>query len=130
MTYGGPVLKVGTGTIRTRIRVEKGHRAHLPVALLSFQLDRQLPASAGEADGADEEPGLRTADGTRRGVQQQRLHKVSYFRELLSANGEVPPSLRPLLYLAYKAGLDRRTGETAEHLISFHARSSAATVTH
>jgi hypothetical protein len=32
--------------------------------------------------------------------------------------------------LAYKAGLDRRTGETAEHLISFHARSSAATVIH
>src|SRR6266446_6854507 len=28
---------------------------------------------------------------------KQRLHKVSYFRELLSANGEVPPSLRPLL---------------------------------
>jgi hypothetical protein len=25
-----------------------------------------------------------------------------------------------LIYLAYKAGLDRRTGETAEHLISFH----------
>jgi hypothetical protein len=24
-----------------------------------------------------------------------------------------------LIYLAYKAGLDRRTGETAEHLISF-----------
>ena len=71
MTYGGPVLKVAQlGTIRTRIRVEKGHRDHLPVALLSFQLDRQLPASAGEADGADEEPGLRTADGNRRGVQQ------------------------------------------------------------
>jgi hypothetical protein len=35
-----------------------------------------------------------------------------------------------LIYLAYKAGLDRRTGETAEHLISFHARSSAATVIH
>jgi hypothetical protein len=28
---------------------------------------------------------------------KQRLHKVSYFRELLSANGEVPPSIRPLL---------------------------------
>ena len=35
-----------------------------------------------------------------------------------------------LIYLAYKAGLDRRTGETAEHLIWFHARSSAATVIH
>jgi hypothetical protein len=35
-----------------------------------------------------------------------------------------------LIYLAYKAGLDRRTGEIEEHLISFHARSSAATVIH
>ena len=31
---------------------------------------------------------------------KQRLHKVSYFRELLSANGEVPPSIRPLLQLS------------------------------
>src|ERR1700739_682754 len=31
---------------------------------------------------------------------KQRLHKVSYFRELLSANEEVPPSLRPLLKLS------------------------------
>src|ERR1700735_3629474 len=31
---------------------------------------------------------------------KSRLHKVSYFRELLSANGEVPPSLRPLLKLS------------------------------
>src|SRR3979490_173922 len=31
---------------------------------------------------------------------RKRLHKVSYFRELLSANGEVPPSLRPLLKLS------------------------------
>ena len=31
---------------------------------------------------------------------KQRLHKVSYFRELLSANGEVDPSLRPLLKLS------------------------------
>src|SRR5258707_4974047 len=31
---------------------------------------------------------------------KQRLHKVSYFRELLSANGEVSPSLRPLLKLS------------------------------
>src|SRR5258707_11266665 len=31
---------------------------------------------------------------------KQRLHKVSYFRELLSANGEVPPSIRPLLKLS------------------------------
>ena len=35
-----------------------------------------------------------------------------------------------LLYLAYKAGLDCRTGETAEHVISFHARSSDAVVIH
>jgi transposase len=33
---------------------------------------------------------------------KQRLHKVSYFRELLSANGEVPPSIRPLLKLSRK----------------------------
>src|SRR3981189_360920 len=32
--------------------------------------------------------------------KKQRLHKVSYFRELLFANGEVPPSLRPLLNLS------------------------------
>ncbi len=31
---------------------------------------------------------------------KQRLHKVSYFRELLSANEEVPPSIRPLLKLS------------------------------
>src|ERR1700722_20058550 len=31
---------------------------------------------------------------------KQRLHKVSYFRELLTANGEVPPSIRPLLTLS------------------------------
>src|SRR3981189_185216 len=31
---------------------------------------------------------------------KQRLHKVSYFRELLSAKGEVDPSLRPLLKLS------------------------------
>ncbi len=30
----------------------------------------EVPASAGAADGADEEPCLRTADGNRRGVQQ------------------------------------------------------------
>jgi transposase len=30
---------------------------------------------------------------------KQRLHKVSYFRELLSANEEVHPSIRPLLKL-------------------------------
>src|SRR6266852_355045 len=30
----------------------------------------EVPASAGAADGADEEPCLRTADGDRRGVQQ------------------------------------------------------------
>ena len=31
---------------------------------------------------------------------KQRLHKVSYFRELLSTNAEVHPSLRPLLKLS------------------------------
>ena len=31
---------------------------------------------------------------------KQRLHKVSYFRELLSANEEVHPSIRPLLRLS------------------------------
>ena len=31
---------------------------------------------------------------------KQRLHKVSYFRELLSANGEIHPSIRPLLKLS------------------------------
>src|SRR5437879_4800179 len=31
---------------------------------------------------------------------KQRLHKVSYFQELLSANEEVPPSIRPLLNLS------------------------------
>jgi transposase len=31
---------------------------------------------------------------------KHRLHKVSYFRELLSANGEVAPSIRPLLKLS------------------------------
>jgi hypothetical protein len=31
---------------------------------------------------------------------KQRLHKGSYFRELLSANEEVHPSIRPLLKLS------------------------------
>src|SRR5437660_1811181 len=31
---------------------------------------------------------------------KQRLHKVSYFQELLSANEEVPPSIQPLLKLS------------------------------
>src|SRR5438270_4749234 len=31
---------------------------------------------------------------------KQRLHKVSYFRELLSAKEEVPPSIQPLLKLS------------------------------
>ena len=35
-----------------------------------------------------------------------------------------------LLYLAYKTGLDCKTGEAAEHLISFHARSAAPAVIH
>ena len=59
-----------------------------------------LPAPAGAADGADEEPGLRPADGDRSEYNKQRLHKVGYFRELLSANEEVHPSIRPLLKLS------------------------------
>jgi transposase len=59
-----------------------------------------LPAFAGATDGADEEPGFWTAYGDRRGVNKQRLHKVSYFRELLSTNEEVHPSIRPLLKLS------------------------------
>src|ERR1700690_788606 len=31
---------------------------------------------------------------------KQRLHRGRYFRELLSANEEVPPSIRPLLKLS------------------------------
>ena len=31
---------------------------------------------------------------------KQRLHKVSYFRELLSTNGEIHPSIQPLLKLS------------------------------
>ena len=59
-----------------------------------------LPAFAGATDGADEEPGFWTAYGYRRGVNKQRLRKVSYFRELLSTNEEVHPSIRPLLKLS------------------------------
>src|SRR3984885_5469430 len=59
-----------------------------------------LPAFAGATDGADEEPGFWPAYGYRRGVNKQRLHKVSYFRELLSENEEVHPSIRPLLKLS------------------------------
>ena len=60
-----------------------------------------VPASAGAADGADEEPrvsGLLMETGVE--YNKQRLHKVSYFRELLSANEEVHPSIRPLLKLS------------------------------
>src|SRR3977135_2924852 len=60
----------------------------------------EVPASAGAADGADEEPCLRTADGAGVEYNKQRLHKVSYFRELLSSNTEVHPSIRPLLKLS------------------------------
>jgi hypothetical protein len=35
-----------------------------------------------------------------------------------------------LLYLAYKTGLDCKTGEAAELLISFHAQSASRTVVH
>jgi transposase len=42
--------------------------------------------------------GLRMETGVE--YSKQRLHKVSYFRELLSANGEIPPSIRPLLQLS------------------------------
>src|SRR6201996_5650764 len=31
---------------------------------------------------------------------KQRLHKMSYFRELLSGNEEIPPGIRPLLKLS------------------------------
>ena len=59
-----------------------------------------LPASVGAPDGADEEPGLWPADGDRREYNKQRLHKVGYFRELLSTNEEVHASIRPLLRLS------------------------------
>src|SRR5947208_15520885 len=56
-----------------------------------------LPTPAGTPDGADEESDLRSADGTGVSHNKRRLHKVGYFRELLSSNAEVNESIRPLL---------------------------------
>lgn len=52
---------------------------------------------------------------------KQRLHKVSYFRELLSANGEVPPSIRPLLKLSRET--IKRCQKTEYALVSSLQRS-------
>ena len=66
---------------------------------------------------------------------------LDYLREALC--GDKPVGGRPvdvlrvgaltsslLLYLAYKTGLDSKTGEAAELLISFHAQSASRTVVH
>jgi transposase len=47
---------------------------------------------------------------------QQRLHKVKYFRELLATNPEVPDSIRPLLKLSRETMV--RLQKTAYALIS------------
>src|SRR6201984_151405 len=47
---------------------------------------------------------------------KQRLHKVSYFRELLSTNTEVHPSIRPLLKLS--RGTTDRCQKTEYALVS------------
>ena len=48
-----------------------------------------------------EEPSLRTADGNRRGVQQAKATQGEcYFRDLLSTDEEIAPSIRPLLKLS------------------------------
>src|SRR6202008_4229921 len=51
---------------------------------------------------------------------QQRLHKVSYFRELLSENKEVPPSIRPLLKLSRET--IERCKKTEYALVSYLQR--------
>src|SRR5436190_16984302 len=53
-----------------------------------------LPTPAGAPDGADEESDLRSTGVSH---NKRRLHKVGYFRELLSSNAEVNESIRPLL---------------------------------
>ncbi len=43
-----------------------------------------------QADGADEEPRVRPADGDpESSYNKQRLHKVGYFAELMTANEDV-----------------------------------------
>jgi hypothetical protein len=51
---------------------------------------------------------------------KQRLHKMSYLRELLSANGEIPPSIRPLLKLSRET-IERR--QKTEYALVSSARS-------
>jgi len=43
---------------------------------------------------------------------QQRLHKVKYFQELLATNPDVPDSLRPLLKLSRETIVRRQKPTT------------------
>jgi hypothetical protein len=54
---------------------------------------------------------------------KQRLHKVGYFRELLSTNAEVHPSIRPLLKLSRET--IERCQKTEYALVSSPARPDA-----
>jgi len=59
-----------------------------------------LPEPGDQADGADEEPYLRSADGDRCQLQQAAAAQGGYFAELMTTNKEVHESIRPLLKLS------------------------------
>src|SRR5690242_4266210 len=59
-----------------------------------------IPEPGDQADGADEEPYLRSADGDRCQLQQAAAAQGGYFAELMTTNKEVHESIRPLLKLS------------------------------
>src|SRR6516162_9872659 len=56
-----------------------------------------IPQPAGAPDGANENQDQHAADGSWSELQQQKLHKAGYFRELLASNPDINESLRSLL---------------------------------
>src|SRR4051794_5916537 len=56
---------------------------------------------------------LRTYLETGMSHNQQRLHKVKYFQELLATNPDVPDSLRPLLKLSRETIVRRQKTDYA-----------------
>src|ERR1051326_7371606 len=70
-----------------------------------------LSQSGGEADDADEEPGLWSSYGDR-----GELHKVGYFGEMMLTNAEINDAVRPLLNLS--RGMIRRSSKLEYDLVS------------
>src|ERR1700758_4202398 len=93
---------------------ERSHRCRQDRRLLTLRLPARVPHGingdprpaphvalsqpGGQADGADEEPCLLMETGVN--YNKQRLHKVGYFKELMTTNQDVHESIRPLLKLS------------------------------